>query len=58
MTQQFVFSSSDIFKERPDDPENVDLVFPPEVLETLNWKPGDVLNIKVEDQTLVITKNE
>lgn len=53
----FTFNSGDIFEEIPGDPSNVILKFPPEVLEKTGWKEGDTINIKVEESSLVITKN-
>lgn len=51
------FKAEDIFEEIDGDPENVMLKFPPEVLAHTGWKEGDVLNIKVEDGAIIVSKN-
>lgn len=54
---ELVFNSDDIFKEIPGDPENIILEFPPEVIKNTGWKEGDVLNITIKDNTIVIKKH-
>jgi hypothetical protein len=55
--KSLIFNVEDIFEEIPEDPENVLLKFPPELLEQTGWKEGDVLNITLEDSAIVITKH-
>lgn len=55
--EKFIFTAEDIFQEIPGDPENVLMKFPPEVLKLAGWKEGDVLDIKIEDGKVVVTKN-
>lgn len=56
-TTTFTFDAEDIFEEIPDDPLNVILKFPPELIETLGWKEGDTIDIKLEDGSLIIVKH-
>ncbi len=54
---QKTFKAEEIFEDIPGDPDNVMLKLPPEICEAQGWKEGDVLNIKVDDGKLVITKH-
>ena len=56
-TEKFIFTAEELFQEIPGDPENVMMKFPPEVLELTGWKEGDTLDIKLEGEKIVITKN-
>lgn len=48
----------EIFHDIPDDPDNIMMQIPPEICDEMKWVPGDTLNIKLEGETLVITKVE
>ena len=52
------YLSEELFEDIPGDSENVLLKFPPDILEQTGWKEGDVLNIKAEDGTLIISKKD
>lgn len=54
--KSYTFNAEEIFEEIPGDPDNVILKFPPELLEELGWKEGDVLDITVKDRELFIEK--
>ena len=54
--EKYTFKAEEIFEEIPGDPDNVIMKFPPEVIEKTGWKEGDMLNIKVEDGAIVVTK--
>ena len=56
--ETFIFTAEDIFEEIPDDPENVLMKIPDEVLKITGWNEGDTLNIKIEDGKLLINKHE
>ena len=56
--EHFVYTAEDIFEDIPDDPENVLMKFPPEVLELTGWKNGDILDITLEDGKIIVTKHE
>jgi len=53
-----IYNYEEIFENIPGDSANVILNFPPEMIEGTDWKEGDVLNIEVENGTLVISKKE
>ena len=48
----------DIFKEDPNDPENVIMQIPDYICEQLNWVANDTLTITIEDSKIIIKKNE
>ena len=52
------FTVEELFSDIPGDPANVLLTFPPEVLESVGWGPGDTLNIQVIDGQIVIGKKD
>ena len=58
-TKTFTFKQEDIFQDIPDDPENVNMTIPPEIMEAQGWKEGDNLRILWGDQgTIIIEKVE
>lgn len=58
-TKTFTFKQEDIFQDIPDDPENVNMTIPPEIMEAQGWKEGDNLKILWGDQgTIIIEKVE
>jgi len=50
------FNVEDIFEDIPGDEENVLMKFPPEVLAQAGWKEGDLLNIELVDNKVIVTK--
>ena len=54
--EKLTFKAEEIFQDIPDDPDNVMMTIPPEILERNGWVEGDTLNVKVEDGAIVITK--
>ena len=50
------FKVEELFEDIPDDPDNVILKFPPEVLEHTRWQEGDTLNVEIENGAIVISK--
>ena len=44
-----MYSYDEIFQEIPEDPDNILLKFPSELLEETGWSEGTVVNITVED---------
>jgi frataxin-like iron-binding protein CyaY len=57
--EKFEYKAEDIFQEIPDDPDNVLMTIPPEILESQGWKEGDNLKIEWGDQgSIVISKIE
>lgn len=55
---KYTFTAEEIFKEIPGDPDNVILQIPPEILEQTKWKEGDTLTVKLEDNAIVLSKND
>lgn len=47
----YTYDASEIFEDIKDDPENVLMKIPDEVAESMGWTPGDVLRIRVYDDT-------
>ena len=45
----YTYSVEDIFQDIDGDDENVLMNIPPEIAEQMGWKPGDVLQIKIEE---------
>lgn len=57
--KSFTYNVEDIFHNIEDDPENVLMTIPPEILEQQGWKEGDVLKIEWGDQGhILISKKE
>jgi hypothetical protein len=50
------YSVDELFSDIPDDPDNVLFTFPPELIESTGWKPGDTLNFEVKDGCIHISK--
>ena len=50
------YKYEDLFSDIPDDPENVLLTFPPEIMEEAGWKEGDTLRFEVVNGRLSIIK--
>ena len=57
--KNYVYKAEEIFKDIEGDPDNVNMIIPPEILESQGWKVGDTLRFEVGDQgTIIITKPE
>ena len=55
----FEYKAEEIFQDIPGDKKNVNMVIPPEILESQGWKVGDKLKFDVGDKgTIIITKPE
>jgi len=52
-----VYNYEDIFEEIPDDPDNILMNIPPEILERVGWKPGDTIKITVEEGRMTLKKD-
>jgi len=57
-TANFTFKAEDIFTDIPDDPNNVNMTIPPEILEKMGWKEGDVLSVEWSEGQIVLSKKE
>lgn len=58
MQKTLTFKAEEIFEEILGDPDNVIMKIPPEICEAQGWKEGDVMNIKLENGGLIISKKE
>jgi AbrB family looped-hinge helix DNA binding protein len=56
MAKTITYKSEDIFQDIEGDSENVLMNIPPEIASRMGWKPGDVLEIKVVEGSISITK--
>ena len=55
----FIYNVNDIFQDIADDKENLLMNIPQEIAQKMNWKPGDVLRITIEETGRIsITKVE
>lgn len=52
------YNIEDIFKDIPEDPDNVLMQIPEEICKELNWVAGDKLTITIEDSNIIIKKHE
>lgn len=43
-------------KEDPDNPEELIIEFPDDLLEAAGWKPGDTINWNIENDKIILTK--
>ena len=51
------YKVEDIFEDIPDDPDNVLMKIPEEIIEEMGWKEGDTLVIEQqEDGSIVLSK--
>ena len=55
--EHLTFKVEEIFEDIPGDPDNVMMKIPPEICEAQGWKEGDMLDIKVENGAIVISKH-
>jgi bifunctional DNA-binding transcriptional regulator/antitoxin component of YhaV-PrlF toxin-antitoxin module len=55
--KNFIYKVEDIFEDIPDDPENVLMNLPQEVMDEVGISPGDTVKILLGDQgSLIIEK--
>ena len=52
-----IFNAEELFEDIPGDPDNVMMKIPPAVLEQTGWKEGDILNVKLEDGAIILSKH-
>lgn len=56
MVNRIVYNADEIFQDIEGDPENVNMIIPPEIYEKMGWNPGDTLKITVEKGVISIIK--
>jgi len=53
----FIYKVEDIFEDIPDDPKNINMTIPPEIMEKVGLTEGDTIKISYGDQgTLILEK--
>lgn len=52
-----VYNYEEIFSDIDDDPENILMTIPDDIAKILDVNPGDTLNIKLENNKLIIQKH-
>ena len=50
------YKVEDIFTDIPDDPDNIHMNIPIEIIEQLCLKEGDMLNVSVENYLMILKK--
>ena len=50
----FIYKVADIFEDIPDDPKNVNMTIPPEIMEKAGLKEGDTIKISYGDKGTII----
>ena len=50
----FIYKVEDIFEDIPDDPKNMNMTIPPEIMEKVGLKEGDTIKISYGDQGTII----
>lgn len=56
MSNDIVYKVEEIFKDIDGDPNNVNMVIPPEIMERMEWKEGDVIKVENTKHGLTISK--
>ena len=54
MNNSLTYKYEDIFEDIPDDPDNVIMNIPPEIMEKMGWDEGDEIKVSVGDKGTVI----
>jgi bifunctional DNA-binding transcriptional regulator/antitoxin component of YhaV-PrlF toxin-antitoxin module len=52
------YNVEDIFQDDPDNPENVIMTIPDEIMEKMGWTAGDTLSFDIQDGVVSIVKVE
>jgi hypothetical protein len=53
-----IYNYEEVFQDIPGDSANVMFTFPPEMNEKCGWKEGDIIEIKLEGKSLILTKKD
>jgi AbrB family looped-hinge helix DNA binding protein len=53
---QTTYTVEDIFTDIPDDPDNVLMTIPPEIMENMGLSEGDNIDVSVENGGLILVK--
>ena len=58
MTDSVTYKVEEIFHDNPDNPEEVIMTIPPEIMERMGWKEGDVIRVENTELGMTISKVE
>lgn len=50
------YKAEDVFQDIEGDPDNVNMMIPPEVLEKMGWGEGTKIKVTAEDGVITITE--
>jgi len=56
--QTKTYNVDEIFEDIPDDPDNVIMKIPPEILEQSGWTVGDTIIVTAEEGRLILKKKD
>ena len=56
MSQTKEYKADEIFKDIEGDPNNINMVIPPEVLEKMGWGEGTKIKVQSENGQIIITE--
>ena len=56
MQNKKIYKVEDIFTDINDDPDNVLMSIPPEIIEQLCLKEGDTVNVSIENNSMILKK--
>ena len=56
MSQTKEYKTEEIFQDIDGDPDNVNMVIPPEVLEKMGWGEGTKIKVESENGQIIITE--
>jgi len=56
MSQTKEYKADEIFKDIEGDPNNINMVIPPEVLEKMGWGEGTKIKVESENGQIIITE--
>tara|TARA_B100000035_G_C20728046_1_gene434267 strand:+ start:431 stop:619 length:189 start_codon:yes stop_codon:yes gene_type:complete len=56
MSQTKEYKADEIFKDIEGDPNNVNMVIPPEVLEKMGWGEGTKIKVESQNGQIIITE--
>lgn len=56
MSKMKEYKTEEIFQDIDGDPDNVNMVIPPEVLEKMGWGEGTKIKVESENGQIIITE--
>lgn len=52
------YKTEDIFVDIPNDPDNIYINIPDEIIRELGWSESDTINIKINDNAIILERIE